>query len=424
MTTRLAPWLLAACAVACSSEPPAPAGAASQAAPPPPAVVVARVERADVPVVRDFVARTEAVDTVVVRARVEAVLEAVEFEEGRRVSKDDVLFRLDSRTYDANLAVAHAALEKSRADLKLAEEQVSVRAAEAAVRRAKAALGKAQQDVERLRPLAEVDAVPRQDLDTAVAAAEVAEADVAGAEADLTNAKIQEEVARLSAKALVDSAEASVALAELDVEYCTIRSPLDGLIGRTQVDVGNLVGSGGDSELVTVSSIDPIDVTLAISEAEFLRAERELRDPDKREALTLILADDSVYPHPGELVTADRAVSLETGTLQIVTRFPNPDGLLRPGQFGRVRAVVDNLEDAVLVPQRSVMEQQGTKVVFVVDGSGTVALRSIQVGERYEGRFIVLDGLEGGEQVIIEGQLKARPGSKVTVSDAPAVPER
>ena len=120
----------------------------------------------------------------------------------------------------------------------------------------------------------------------------------------------------------------------------------------------------------------------------------------------------------------ERAVALETGTLQVVTRFPNPDGLLRPGQFGRVRAVVADLEDAVLVPQRAVMEQQGTKIVYVVGDDGVVALRSLQVGPRHEGAFVVLDGLEGGERVIVEGQLKARPGAKVTVTDAPAVPER
>lgn len=399
----------------CSKE--ADVEAAKQAAAPPPTpVVVADVVLADVPVVREFVARTEAANTIVIQARVEAILETMEFEEGKPVTAGQVLYRLDSQTYDANLSAAKAGLAKSQADLKLANEQVSVRAAEAAVNKAKAALQKAKNDVARLKPLAEQDAVPRQDLDTAVSEQEVAEAELDAQEADLQNSQIREGVGILQAKAQVEAAEASVALAELDVGYCTISCPIDGLIGRTQVDVGNLVGKLGDTDLVTVSSVDPMRATLSISEEEFLKFQQKGKREDGGLPVQLLLADDSVYEHVGKVITAERAVAVETGTLQLVTEFPNPDGFLRPGQFGRVRATVNELKGAVLVPQRAVMEQQSAKIVYVVDADNKVALKTVQLTERYEGNFVVVDGLEGGEKAIVEGQVKVRPGMSVVPS--------
>jgi len=402
------------------------AGGQAASGPPTPAVVVEELRAETVPIFREFVARTEAVDTVEIQARVEAILEAREYEEGMPVKKGQVLYRLDHRTYDANLAAAEASLAKARADLKLAEEQVSVRAAEAALVSAQATLKKAKQDVARLRPLAEKDAVPRQDLDTAIAAEEVAVAQVDVQEATLKNAKITEEVGVLMTRAAVAAAQAQVDLAKLDLDYCTIKAPMNGLIGRTEVNVGNLVGRGSATVLATLSSIDPMYVTFAISEEEYLLAEasREARG----EALDstpfeLILADDSVFDHEGTFVTAERAVAVETGTLQLVVSLPNPEGRLRPGQFGRVRARVDLVENAVLVPQRAVMEQQGTQVVFVVGEGDVVALRSIQTSERHEGFFVVTSGLAAGERVIVEGQLKARPGMPVKPMDAPVSSE-
>ena len=404
-------------AAGCSKEA-EPAAGQQAPAPPPTPVVVATIGQADVPVVREYVARTEAITTVMIEARVEALLQTMEFEEGRRVTEGQVLYRLDTRTYDANLASTKAGLAKANADLKLAQEQVSVRAAEAGVARTKAALNKAKQDVARLEPLAAQDAVPQQDLDTAIAAQEVAQADLDASEAELENSRIREEVGVLQAQAQLQAAEAAVSLAELDLGYCTITSPLDGLIGRTQVNIGNLVGRGGTSELVEVSSIDPIYATLSVSEAEYLRSQKA-QEEGAVQSVQIILADDSIYPHEGEIMTADRAVALETGTLQVVVSFPNPDGELRPGQFGRVRAVVGLLEDAVLVPQRSIMEQQGAKIVLVVGDGDKVALRTVHVSERFEDSFVVTDGLEVGDRVVLEGQLKVRPGMTVDPKDKP-----
>jgi membrane fusion protein (multidrug efflux system) len=396
-------------------------------APPPAQVVVAKVETKDVPVMRVYVARTEAKDTVEVQARVEAILKKMHFEEGRRVEKGQLLFELDPQTFQANVDSAQADIAKAEADLRLAEEQVSVRAAEAALVQAKASLRKAQQDVARLRPLAEEDAVPRQDLDTAIAAEEVAAAEVVAKEAELENSKIMEDVGKLQAEALLARARAALTLAKLDLSYCRIESPIDGLIGRTKVSEGNLVGRGEATELATVSLIDPMWVTFSISEEEYLNFRRQARargdEGEGQTPLDLILADGSTFEHRGRIITAERAVDLETGTLQLVAEFPNAKGELRPGQFGRIRLAVELLEGAVLVPQKAVTESQGVKGVLVVGEGNKVALKTIQVSERHEGSFVVIEGLSGGETIVVEGLQKARPGSVVEPRAAAASTE-
>jgi membrane fusion protein (multidrug efflux system) len=387
--------------------------------------VVETIRTGEVPVVLEFVARSEAVDTVAIQARVEAILESMEFEEGKRVAKGQVLYRLDKRTFEANLASAQADLARGEADLKLAEEQVSVRTAEAALTQAEAKLEKARQDVARLRPLAEKDAVPRQDLDTALANEKVAVAEVTAQKANLQNSKIMEEVGILQAKANLERYRAALTLAKLDLGYCTITSPIDGLIGRTEVSVGNLVGRGDATQLAVVSSIDPMYVTFSISEEEYLKLTRIPEDQESVPDPTyrIVLADDSVYPHEGKTVTAGREVARETGTLQVVTSFPNPDGKLRPGQFGRIRVAVATLDDAVLVPQRAVAEQQSAKVVLVVGPDDKVSMRTVEIGIRHEKWFVVRKGLKPGERVIVEGQLKARPGMTVKPVDRPVSEE-
>ncbi|MFT7669527.1 MAG: membrane fusion protein (multidrug efflux system) [Planctomycetota bacterium] len=388
----------------------------------PPAVVVVEAHSETVPIMRDFIARTSAVKTVEVQARVEAVLESLEFEEGVPVKAGALLYRLDDRAYVANVAVAQAQLEQTAANVKLANEQVSVRAAEAGLIRVEAMLKKAKQDVARLKPLAEKDAVPQQDLDAAIASEEVAQADVEAQKATLENSRIQEEVGILLAKAEQSSAQANLTLANLDLEYCTINSPIDGMVGRTSVNVGNIVGRGEMTSLVTISSIDPIYVTFAISEAEYLewdsrRRERGLKGQGKGIPFELVLADDSIYKHKGQIAFGERAVNETTGTLELIASFPNPEGILRPGQFGRCRMQIDLLENAVLVPQRAIMEQQGAKFVYVVDDQSVVSLRSLQVLERIGENYVISSGLEIGERVILEGQLKVRPGAKVTQMD-------
>jgi membrane fusion protein (multidrug efflux system) len=280
-----------------------------------------------------------------------------------------LLFTLDKREYETKLLQAKAELEG-----------------------AMARLGKYETDERRLKPLAERKAVPQQDYDTAAANL-------------------------LTAKAGVSSAKAGVVDAELNLSYTRIHAPISGLIGKRLVAPGNLVGKGEATLLDTVSSIDPIRVNATLSEAEYLHffANRKER-ANVPTGLELMLADGSVYPYKGKFVIVDRAVDEKTGTLNVVAEFPNPQGLLRPGQFGRVRAVAEMAKDALLIPKRAVQEIQGMKSVLVVGADNMVALRTIQPGETVGDLLIVRDGLKPGERVIVDGVQKARPGSKVNPS--------
>ena len=346
------------------------------AAPPPPAVVVTDVVQKSVPIYGEFVAQVDAKETVEIRARVQAFLEAQHFTEGTIVNKDQLLFTLDKREYQAKLAQAQAQLEV-----------------------AMARLGKTETDERRLKPLAERRAVPQQDYDNAAANL-------------------------LSAKAGVSAAKSEVVEAELNLSYCTIKSPIKGLIGKRLVAPGNLVGKGEATLLDTVSSIDPIRVNLTISESEYLKYFGQQQKKGARTSdgpgLELILADGSVFPYKGKLVIVDRAVDLKTGTLTIISEFPNPQGQLRPGQFGRVRAAVGVAENAILVPKRAVQEIQGMQSVLVVGADNMVALRTIRPGETVGDMLIVLDGVKPGDRVIVDGVQKARPGSKVNPTTASA----
>jgi membrane fusion protein (multidrug efflux system) len=334
-------------------------------------VVVTEVVQKTVPIYSEFVAQTDARETVEIRARVQSFLAAQHFTEGTIVKKDQLLFTLDRREFEAKL-------QQARAELEIAM----------------ARLGKAETDERRLKPLAERKAVPQQDYDNAAANL-------------------------LAAKANVSAARANVVAAELDLSYTTIRSPIAGLIGKRLVSPGNLVGKGEATLLDTVSSIDPIRVNATISEAEYLRFFAQRKEGGNRSGpLELILADGSVFPQKGKLVIVDRAVDQKTGTLNFAAEFPNPDGLLRPGQFGRVRAVVETVRDAILVPKRAVQEIQGMQTVLVVGADDMVALRTIQPGEMVGDLLIVRNGLKPGERVIVDGVQKARPGSKVKPTTA------
>lgn len=394
----------------------------SAAAPPPPTVVVAEVLQKTVPIYSEFVARTDAKETVEIRARVQAFLEAQHFTEGTVVKKDQVLFTLDKREYEAQLQQAKAQLAKAEADLAFAKDNATVESAKANLDVAKARLFKAETDERRLKPLAERRAVPQQDYDNAVANLDGARADVASLRASLNTVQVNQKSSIQQAEAAVQAANAAIAQAELNLSYCIIRSPIEGLIGKRNVDPGNLVGRGEATLLDTVSSIDPIRVGLSISEAEYIRIEEKRRKGgvDARASLELILADGSVFPHKGRVVIADRAVDVKTGTLTIIAEFPNPEASLRPGQFGRVRAAAEVAENAILVPLRAVQEIQGAKSVLVVGADNVVALRTIRPAETVGDMLIVRDGVQPGERVIVDGIQKARPGATVNPTAAPA----
>ena len=395
------------------------APSAKAAAPASPNVVVAVVEQRTVPIIRDFTARTEAVPTVEIRARVAGVLEQVLFKEGTEARQGQLLFIIQKEEYKAALESARAQLAKAHADLTRARDASVVDRARATLDQRQADLGKAAQDVARYRPLAEAKAIPQQDLDTSVAQEKVAAAGVEAAQAALRDAQLAQRTQVQLAEAAVESAKASIIQADLNLSYTTIHAPITGIIGKLAVDVGNLVGKADPTLLSTISAVDPIYVDFNVAEVDYLRLASRIRlDPqgwaqNAPAALELFLADDKLFGHKGHVTFVDRAVDAKTGTIGVRAGFPNPQKVLRPGQFGRVRGVVEERRDAILVPQLAVQEQQGARTVLVVEEGDTVSLRPVTLGERVGDFYIVTAGVKPGERVIVEGLQRVRPGIQV-----------
>jgi membrane fusion protein (multidrug efflux system) len=398
------------------------AKSAKQAAPPPPpppSVVVAEVTQRTVPLVRDFTARTEAVPTVEVRARVAGVLEQVLFQEGTEVKQGQTLFVIQREEYAATLEAARAQLAKAEADLTRANDASVVDRSRAVLDQRRADLEKAGRDVARYLPLAEARAIPKQDLDTAQSQEKVAAAAVVAAEAVLRDTILLQRTQIQLAEAAVRSAKASVTQAELDLGYTSVVAPISGIIGKIAADRGNLVGKSEPTLLATISAVDPIYVDFPVVEADYLRLAPRVRLDARGRAqateyrLDLFLADGSQYPQKGRVTFVDRALDPKTGTIAVRAEFPNPKKLLRPGQFARVRGVVEERANAVLLPQLAVQDQQGAKVVLVVEAGDKVALRPVVLDERIGDDYIATQGVKPGERVIVEGAQKVRPGMQV-----------
>ena len=392
---------------------------AKAAAPPPPTVVVAEVTQRTVPLVRDFTARTEAVPTVEVRARVAGVLEQILFKEGSEVKAGQTLFRIQPEEYAAALESARAQLAKAEADLVRAKDASIVDRARATLDQRRADLEKARRDVARYTPLAAAKAIPQQDLDTAQSQEKVAVAGVEVAEAALRDTQLAQRTQIELATAAVRSAKAAVTQAELNFGYTNVVAPISGIIGKIQVDRGNLVGKAEPTLLATVSAVDPIYVDFPVVEADYLRlaprvkldASGRVQGADYR--LQLFLADGSEFPHKGRVVFIDRALDAKTGTINVQAEFPNPNKILRPGQFARIRGEVESRANAVLVPQLAVQDQQGSKVVLVVEPGDKVALHPVTLDERVGDFYIATKGVKPGDRVIVEGVQKVRPGMQV-----------
>jgi len=396
------------------------AKASKQAEAPIPTVLVVEVPQRTVQVAADFVARTEAVPTVEIRARISGVLEHVRFREGSEVKKGQVLFVIQQAEYSAALQSARAQLAKAEADLLRAKDTSVVERQRAQLDQAKADLGKNQADVARYRPLVKEQAIPQQDLDTALSREEAARAGVQAAEAALKDSVLSQRTAIQLAEAAVESGKASVTQADLNLQYTTIESPISGIVSKLSVDVGNLVGKGDPTLLATVSSINPIFADFSLTEADYLRLVKRIPTlgrgevaRNQRPTLDLVLADGSVFPQKGIPIFVDRAIDQKTGTIQVRAEFPNPQWVLRPGQFGRVRAVTEEVPNAILVPQVAVQELQGAKTVLVVGEGDKVVQRTVTLREPYQDFYIITAGLKPGERVIVEGLQKARPGMQV-----------
>jgi len=341
----------------------------------PPNVQVVEVLQQDIPVTEEFVGQTYGLNDIALQARVDGFLEGIHFEEGRRVSKGQLLYTIETEPYEAKVNVARG---------QLAEAQTH--------------LVKAESDLIRIRPLAEQNAVSQSDLDAALAQ-------------------------RDAAKAAVEAAEANLESARIELGFTRVYSPINGIIGKTQVFPGDYVGRGFNNTVLNeVSRIDTILVNFHLPEEKYLEMVRfvSIQDPAKLKAerpesdLSLVLADGSVYPEKGKFEFADRQVNASTGTILLQASFPNPGGILRPGQFAKVRAVIEVIRGGLLVPQRCVQELQGNYNVFVVNESSEVEFREIEVSSSYQTRFVVVtSGLEPGDRVVYEGLQKVASGTRV-----------
>jgi membrane fusion protein (multidrug efflux system) len=335
----------------------------------PPEVYVASVIQKDVPVYLEMVGQTRGSQDVEIRARVEGYLDKVAFTEGSFVHTGDLLYQIDPKPLEAALASAKANMAT-----------------------AQARLDKASTDVNRLTPLAKQQAVSQQELDNALSA-------------------------RDAAKAMLDAQKAAVDTAQLDLGYTKITAPLDGIVGTTQVKAGNLVGRGESTLLTTVSQTDPILFRAGISEAEYLRIAKQVAATGKSARgaeIELLLADGTVHAQKGRVDAIERAVDPTTGTLSVQFTFPNPQRVVRPGQYGRSRFVLETKTGALLVPQRAVTELQNLYSVAVVGSGDKVEFRNVKVGPRVEDLWVIEEGLKPGEKVVVEGLQKVRDGATVS----------
>ena len=346
---------------------------------PPPEVSVVETMATDVPLFLEFVGETSGVKDITIRARVEGFLEGLHFQEGSIVKKGDLLYTLESQPF---------------------EEKVATRMS--SVAEVKTNLAKNKGDLDRYKPLAKINAVSKSDLDAAQAAYD----------------------ASLSS---LEAARANLRAAKIELSYTKIYSPIDGIIGKTQAKVGDFVGKEPSPVILnTVSQVDTILVTFFITEIQYLEFTRfkAKNDPaeqvdDGDDKFELILVDGSVYGHRGRLDFVDREVNTTTGAMLVQATFPNPEQLLRPGLFTKVRFQVRVVKDAIMIPQRSVMEIQGLHNVFVVDSNDTIQTRSIEVGNKVGSSWMITEGLQAGEKVVYEGLQKVKDGVtvKATIVD-------
>lgn len=375
-------------------------------APSPPAVEVVQVIRRDVPVVSEWVGTLDGVVNATIRPQVSGYLIRQNYREGDAVKKGQILFEIDPRRFQTARDQAQAALDQANAVRE--QSAAALEQAKAEVARTEARHATALANLKRIRPLAEEKAVSRKDLDDASGDEASAQAQVRSAHASVAAAR----ASALAAQAAVHAARAALEKAELDLGFTRIHSPIDGIAGIAKAQIGNLVGPGVLEELTTVSQVNPIKVYIFISEQEYLHAV-EAGQKYSEFHLELILADGRVYPHQGEFVLADRRLDPKTGTIRVGAHFVNPGYTLRPGQFARIRATTSLKRGALLVPQRAVVELQGSYQVSLVGPDNRVEIRKVKAAERIQNLWVIDQGLKAGEQVIVEGVQKVKQGMLV-----------
>jgi len=350
-------------------------------APPPPNVAVTDVAVRDVPIYHEWVSVLDGYVNANIQPEVSGYLLSQKYQEGSFVRRGELLFEIDPRPFEAQLKQAEGQLAQMRAQLSQTE-----------------------MDVARDTPLAKLSAIPQAQLDT-----------------DISN--------NTAAKAMVDSAQAQVDLAKLNLNFTKVYSLVDGIAGIAKAQVGDLVGP--TSVLTTVSQVNPIKAYVSISEQEYLSAAQRISNVVQgkhgkqygEKNLELILADGSVFPEKGYLVFADRQVDVKTGTIRVAGAFDNPNLILRPGQFARLRVRTSVEKDAMLIPQRAVVETQGTYSVVVIGSDNKASIRPVKMGDRVGQMWVVTEGVKPGERVVVEGVQKAREGTVVNPTQAPASAE-
>jgi membrane fusion protein (multidrug efflux system) len=364
-----------------------------------PIVEVVEVIEKDVPVYGEWVGTLDGSVNATIRAQVSGYLIKQNYKEGDFVKKDQVLFEIDPREYQAALDQAKSTLEQSKGSLEQAKAEVS---------RQEARWDTAKANLKRIRPLAEQNAVSQKDLDDAV-----------GLELSNRSAVDAAKAAVIAAEAQVLGARAAVEKAQLNLGFTKIASPIDGIAGIAKAQIGNLVGPGSIEELTTVSTVNPIKCYVSLSEQEYMQAQERRSKQVGKVALNLILSDGTAYPYKGEIAFADRQVDVRTGTIRVAATFPNPQNLLRPGMFSRVRAEMGIRKAAPVIPQRAVSEVQGRYLVAVVTPENKVAIKPVKVGQWFGPLWVIDEGLKAGEKVVAEGTQKVREG--MTVSPKPFV---
>jgi len=349
-----------------------------------PDVEVAQVEQKDVPIYGEWIGTLDGFTNADVRAQVTGYIMHQGYQEGAFVKKGQLLFEIDPRPFHAALDQAEGQLAQARATLANAQ----------------AVQGRTELDVNRYTPLAKEQAASQQDLDNAVQNNLAAKATVATAEAQIR------------------SAEAAVETAKINLDFTRLTAPIDGIAGQAQLQVGALVNLSS-GPVTSVSTVDPIKVYFTVGEPQYLAwrkrfpTETTRQAADKNLRLELILADGSTYPQGGTFYFADRQVNESTGAIRIAGLFPNPGNILRPGGYGKVRAVIRVQQDALLVPQRAVSELQGGYQVAVVGEDNKVSIRTVTVGDRVGNQWVIAEGLKRGELVIAEGVQKVRAAMQV-----------
>ena len=354
------------------------------APPPSPTVEVVQVQQEDVPIYAEWIGTLDGFTNADVRAQVTGYLLKQGYQEGAFVRQGQLLFQVDPRPFQAAFDQAQGQLAQAKAALANAQ----------AVQR------RTELDVERYTPLAKEQAASQQDLDNAV----------------------QNNLAALAtietARAQIKTYEAAVETAKINLEFTRLVAPIDGIAGQAQLQVGALV-TPNSGVVTSVSTVDPIKAYFTVSESQYLAwrkrfpTEASRLEADKKLRLQLILADGSTYPHDGAFYFADRQVNESTGAIRIAGLFPNPNNVLRPGGYAKVRAVIQTEERALLVPQRAVSELQGGYQVAVLDADNKVNIRPVTVGPLVDRRWVIASGLNPGERVVAEGVQKVHTGVRV-----------